>query len=123
MLNEVEDWEQKIPPDPAAPSELNFFEVTIASVDQPKLLSRLSEALVSACVAEMSVACLACAMAEACVDAGRLGPQHLRGPCVQYQGQVLSGRVRGERLAEAGGPQVHACSRAGSRRAAYAHAT
>lgn len=29
-----------------------FYEVTIASVDQPKLLSRLSEALVS------SVACL-----------------------------------------------------------------
>ena len=48
MLNEVEDWQDKIPPDPAVSSELNFFEVTIASVDQPKLLSRLSEALVGA---------------------------------------------------------------------------
>lgn len=48
MLNEVEDWQEKIPPDPAVPSELNFFEVTIASVDQLKLLSRLSEALVRA---------------------------------------------------------------------------
>jgi hypothetical protein len=28
-------------------SDTNFYEVTIASVDQPKLLSRLSEALVS----------------------------------------------------------------------------
>ena len=45
MLNEVEDWQEKLL-DPAIASELNFFEVTIASVDQPKLLSRLSEALV-----------------------------------------------------------------------------
>ena len=45
MLNEVEDWQEKLL-DPAVASELNFFEVTIASVDQPKLLSRLSEALV-----------------------------------------------------------------------------
>ena len=28
-------------------NDTNFYEVTIASVDQPKLLSRLSEALVS----------------------------------------------------------------------------
>lgn len=45
MLHEVEDWQEKLL-DPAIASELNFFEVTIASVDQPKLLSRLSEALV-----------------------------------------------------------------------------
>lgn len=30
----------------SAISDTNFYEVTIASVDQPKLLSRLSEALV-----------------------------------------------------------------------------
>lgn len=31
----------------SALTDTNFYEVTIASVDQPKLLSRLSEALVS----------------------------------------------------------------------------
>lgn len=36
-------------------SDTNFYEVTIASVDQPKLLSRLSEALVSPGAAHVGV--------------------------------------------------------------------
>ena len=45
LLHDVEE-RQDTPPDPGGP-EFSFFEVTIASVDQPKLLCRLSAALVS----------------------------------------------------------------------------
>ena len=45
LLHDVEE-RQDTPPDPGGP-EFSFLEVTIASVDQPKLLCRLSAALVS----------------------------------------------------------------------------
>ena len=46
MLHDVEERQDQ-PIEPGGP-EFSFFEVTIASVDQPKLLCRLSAALVGA---------------------------------------------------------------------------
>ena len=69
--------------------EAAFFEVTIASVDQPKLLSRLSEALVRAavnsgwlCCAGLDVLLGGCGMAQLLVQycVAQLGDFQLVAP-------------------------------------------
>jgi hypothetical protein len=95
-----------------------FYEVTIASVDQPKLLSRLSEALVrpasrftcphAVCSRRLPQGrkhdChLRCSCAECRVcTAGRPEPQHCGGARLQHHRQVLPGCLRGQRLDRAG---------------------
>lgn len=49
----------------SAVTDTNFYEVTIASVDQPKLLSRLSEALVSQCSSSSPEAGVHCVTSRA----------------------------------------------------------
>lgn len=46
MLEQHEDRHDSLRQDNGSQQATTFFEVTVASVDQPKLLSRLSEALV-----------------------------------------------------------------------------